>query len=239
MFPMFSNKTIAFLRALKKNNNRDWFHAHRAEYDAHARGPMVAVVERLARDFRTFAPELVADPKVSLFRPWRDTRFSEDKAPLKTNIAAVFPNRRLGRMQGAGLYFEVATTYVWIGGGIYAPDASQLLAIREHIVKDQRRFEKVLGRPALRALGGLKGDTLTRVPRGWPKDHPAAHYLRHKQFLGFREEPAAFAARTDFYRQLLATLKALAPLVAFLNEPLLEGAHMDKRPHILHGPTTS
>ena len=101
---MFSSKTIAFLRKLKKNNDRAWFHAHRDEYERHVRAPMVEVVDRLAQDLRGFAPELVADPKVSLFRPWRDTRFSEDKAPLKTNIAAGFPNRTLGRMNGAGMY---------------------------------------------------------------------------------------------------------------------------------------
>jgi uncharacterized protein (TIGR02453 family) len=231
---MFSNKTLSFLRALKKNNDRAWFHAHRAEYEQHVREPMVALVERLAHDFRAVAPELLADPKVSLFRPWRDTRFSEDKAPLKTNIAAVFPNRALGRMNGAGLYFEVATTYVWMGGGLYAPDSSQLHAIREHIAADQPRFERLIGAPAFKKLGGLKGDRLTRVPRGWPKDHPAAAYLVHKQFLGFREEPAAFAAQPDFYTQLLATLKVLTPLVAFLNEPLIERLSLDRRAHILH-----
>jgi uncharacterized protein (TIGR02453 family) len=230
---MFTPKSLAFLRALKKNNDRAWFHDRRAEYEQHVRGPMVAIVDRLAHDLRAFAPELVADPKVSLFRPWRDTRFSEDKAPLKTNIAAVFPHRTLGRMNGAGLYFEVATTWVWIGGGVYAPDASQLHAIREHIVTHQRRFESLIAAPAFRKLGGLKGVRLTRVPRGWAKDHPAADYLRHKQFLGFREEAAAFATRPDFYRQLTGTLKALAPLVVFLNEPLVERLQVERRAQIL------
>jgi len=228
-------KAVAFLNKLKKNNDRAWFHAHRDEYDQHVRAPMIAIVERLADDLRGFAPELVADPKVSLFRPWRDTRFSENKAPLKTNIAAVFPNRALGRMQGAGMYVEVATTWVWIGGGIYAPDSGQLHAIREHIAANQTRFETLLKAPAFRKLGGLKGDTLTRVPRGWAKDHPAAPYLVHKQFLGYREEPARFAARPDFYKQLLATMKGLAPLVTFLNEPLLENQRVSKRAHLLAG----
>ena len=108
MPPAFTKKTLSFLRTLKRNNDRAWFHAHRDDYETHVRAPMVAIVEQLAEDFRAFAPELVADPKVSLFRPWRDTRFSDDKTPLKTNIAAVFPDRTLGRMNGAGLYFEVA-----------------------------------------------------------------------------------------------------------------------------------
>jgi len=230
---MFTGKTVAFLRNLKKNNDRAWFHARRADYELHCRAPMLAIIDRLAHEFTRFAPDLAADPRISLFRPWRDTRFSENKAPLKTNIAAVFPNRGLGRMNGAALYFEVATTYVWIGGGIYAPDSPQLQAIREQIAGNQRRFEKLIASPAFRKIGGLKGDTISRVPRGWPKDHPAAQYLVHKQFLGFREEPAAFAARPDFDKQLVATFKALAPLVSFLNEPLLARLAVTNRAHLL------
>ena len=217
----FSPKTLAFLRALKRNNDRAWFHERRDDYEIHVRGPMVAIVEELARDFRAFAPELIADPKVSLFRPWRDTRFSANKAPLKTNIAAVFPNRVLGRMNGAGLYFEVAPTYVWIGGGLYAADSSQLHAVREHIAAHYRQLNAIVMSPGFKRIGGLKGEMLSRVPRGFDADHKAATFLKHKQFLGFREEPAAFAATPDFYKQLVSTMKTLAPLVRFLNEPLL------------------
>ena len=104
---------------------------------------MIAIIEQLAHDFHRFAPDMLADPKVSLFRQWRDTRFSHDKTPLKTNIAATFPNRTLGRMNGAGLYFEVGPTYVWIGGGMSAPDSSQLQLVREHIAANQR-FDKIV-----------------------------------------------------------------------------------------------
>ena len=223
--PSFSPKTLTFLRSLKRNNERAWFHTHRDEYEAAVRAPMLAIVDALAGDFRSFAPEMVADPKVSLFRPWRDTRFSEDKAPLKTNVAAVFPNRTLGRMRGAGLYFEVEPRWVWIGGGIYAPDTSQLQALREHVAEHHRRLDTILKAPAFKKLlGELKGDRLTRVPRGFDKAHPAAHYLQQKQFLGFREETAPFAAKPDFYKHLVATFKALTPLCRFLNEPLIDGA---------------
>jgi uncharacterized protein (TIGR02453 family) len=126
---VFTPKTLSFLRSLKRNNDRAWFHANRAQYDAYVRAPMLSVIERLATDFSTFAPELNADPKVSMFRPWRDTRFSEDKTPLKTHVAATFPYRSLGRMNGAGLYFEVAPRWVWIGGGLYAPDTSPRIIV--------------------------------------------------------------------------------------------------------------
>jgi uncharacterized protein (TIGR02453 family) len=223
----FTPKTLSFLRALKRNNSRDWFHARRDEYESRVRGPMIAVIERLAEDFRRMAPEIAADPKTSLFRQWRDTRFSENKAPLKTNIAATFPNRTLGRMNGAGLYFEVAPTWVWIGGGIYAPDGPQLQAIRTHVCERHAELDRIVRSAAFRKLGGLKGERLTRVPRGFDRDHPAAIYLQHKQFLGSREEVAEFATRPGFYKQLLATFTTLVPLCRFLNEPLLARADRD------------
>ena len=220
--PVFTTKTLSFLRSLKRHNDRAWFHARRQQYDTHVRGPMVDVVERLADDFRSCAPELRADPKTSLFRPFRDTRFSHNKAPLKTMVAARFPHRVLGRMNGAGLYFEVAPGWVWIGGGIWAPDRPQLHAIREHIAANHREFDAVVRAAGLEKFGGLKGDCLTRVPRGFAKDHAAADYLMHKQFMGIREEPSEFATRADFYEQLLATFQAFVPLCRFLNEPLLK-----------------
>ena len=225
--PLFTPKTLAFLRALKRNNSREWFHSRRDDYEAHLRGPMVAIVERLGEDFRKVAPEFSADPKTSIFRQWRDTRFSENKTPLKTNVAATFPNRTLGRMNGAGLYFEVAPTWVWIGGGIYAPDPQQLQAIRHHLCDRHAEFGRILRAPAFKKLGGLKGDRLSRIPRGFDKDHPAADLLQQKQFLGAREEAAEFATSPRFYKELLATFAALVPLCRFLNEPLIARASKD------------
>lgn len=229
---MFTAKTVSFLRSLKRNNKREWFHARRDQYEQHCRAPMIAVVERLAVDLGSVAPELVIDPKKSLFRQFRDTRFSEDKSPLKTNIAATFPDRRLGRMNGAGLYFEVAPGWVWIGGGMYAPETWQLQLVRERIAADPQRLRAIVTSPPFKRLGGLQGDTLTRVPRGFAKDHPAAAYLMHKQFLGFREQPAAFATAPGFYKQLLASFKTLLPLLRFLNEPLVEAQRPERRAHI-------
>jgi uncharacterized protein (TIGR02453 family) len=229
----FTSKTLSFLRSLKRNNRREWFHERKDQYEMHCRGPMIAVIERIGNDLPAFAPDLVADPKISLFRQYRDTRFSGDKTPLKTHIAATFPNRKLGRLNGAGLYFEVAPTGVWIGGGLWAPDTSQLYLVREHVAANHRQLDAIVKSPGFKKLGGLQGDTMTRVPRGFAKDHPAAAYLMHRQFLGFREEPAALAAASDFYKQLLWTLKTIVPLVTFLNEPLLEATRTQRQAHIL------
>ena len=218
---MFTRKTISFLRALKRNNDREWFRARKPEYEQHVRGPMIELLARLAGDFTAFAPELVADPKVSLFRIYRDTRFSADKSPLKTQVAAYFPHRALPK-QGAGLYLEIAPDGVWIGGGVYAPDTPELQAMREHIAQNHRKLRTIVEASTVRrTVGDLHGEQLSRVPRGFAKDHPAAEYLRFRQFLAGRGWPAEFACTPRFYNQVLAVFRQVAPLARFLNDPLL------------------
>jgi uncharacterized protein (TIGR02453 family) len=217
----FSPKALSFLRALKRNNEREWFKARKEQYDELLRAPMLEIIARLDADFRTFAPELVASPKVSMYRIYRDTRFSADKAPLKTQVAAVFPSRGLQKHQGAGLYFEVSPAGVWAGGGMYAPDTSQLQAVREHIAGNHRRLRAIVESPAFRrAVGRLEGEQMQRMPRGFPQDHPAGAFLRHRQFLAGREFPAAFATSPRFYAGVVNVFRQVAPLTRFLNEPL-------------------
>jgi uncharacterized protein (TIGR02453 family) len=222
MPPQFSPATLKFLRALKRNNDREWFKARREQYERDVREPMIAVIEQLASDFKRFAPDLVASPKVSLYRIYRDTRFSADKTPLKTFISAVFPHRELMKNRGAGLYFEIAPKWVWAGGGIYAPESPELLSVREHIASTWPKIHRIVRDRRFRSdIGELTGERLTRVPRGFPNDHPAADYLKYRQFLAGREFPAKLATTADFYPTLVRTFAAAAPLIAFLNEGIL------------------
>src|SRR5574341_662872 len=208
--PCFTPRTVPFLRALKRNNDREWFRARRATYDEHVHGPMVAVIERLATDFRDFAPELSADPKRSIYRVYRDTRFSHDKPPLKTNIAAAFPPRDGTRHESAGLSLEVASGWVWAGGGLYMPTPLALHRVRDHIASSLTQFRTIVTSPAFRRqCGELGGETLVRVPRPFPADHPAAAYLKHKQFLAWREFPSDLAASPRFYPSVLTVFKAI------------------------------
>ena len=222
LFRSFSPQALTFLRALKRNNNREWFAARKNEYERLVREPMLALIDRLAADLPAFAPELVASPKASLYRIYRDTRFSEDKTPLKTNVAAIFPCRGLPKHQGAGLYLEVAPQWVWIGGGMYAPETSQLHEVREHIANNVSRLRTIIESPSFkRVVGRLEGDTLQRVPRGFAKDHDAAEYLKLRQFLAGCQFPARFATSNGFYAGVLKVFRHIAPLTRFLNEPLL------------------
>ena len=220
----FSPKTLAFLRALKRNNDRDWFRMRKPQYQEHMRGPMVELLARLAVDLPGFAPELIADPRVSLYRIYRDTRFSADKSPLKSHVAAHFPSRGLARNEGAALYLEVAPARAWIGGGLYMPTSSDLRLIRAHIATSHRTLHRIVtGAPFRRAVGALDGAQLAGMPRGYLVDHPAAEYLRFKQFLAGRQFEADFAITDRFYSELLRMFRAVAPLVRFLNAPLLAG----------------
>jgi uncharacterized protein (TIGR02453 family) len=215
-------RSLAFLRALKRNNRRDWFQPRKEQFDADVREPMLAIVERLADDLRSIAPEIVVDPKTAMYRIYRDTRFSENKTPYKTHVAAVFPWRGLAKHEGAGLYFHVSPDEVWMGGGMYSPQTAQLQAVREHIAGNVRRMRAIVESPGFRRqVGELEGERLQRVPHGFPKDHAAAEYLKYRQFLAGRELPPAFACNPKFYSTLITVFRQVAPLARFLNEPLV------------------
>src|SRR5262249_43098707 len=187
----------------------------------HVREPMTAIIERLADDFRTLAPELVASPKISIYRIYRDTRFSENKAPYKTHVAAVFPTRGLAKHEGAGLYFHVSPEEVWIGGGVYAPQPPQLLAVREPTAATVRQLRAIVESPSFRRRVTFEGETLTRVPRGFPKDHEAAEYLKYRQFIAGAEYPASLAATAQLYPTIISVFREVIPLSRFLNAPLV------------------
>jgi uncharacterized protein (TIGR02453 family) len=217
----FTVKTLKFLRALQRHNDREWFREHKARYETDVRQPMIALIEQLAIDFTRVAPEFIAEPKVSLHRIYRDTRFSADKSPLKTHVSARFPMRGMAKGEGGGLYVEVAPSGVWMGGGLYMPSAAQLQSIRAQIASTHPRLHRLVTAPAFRTtVGSLEGERLSRMPRGYRSDHPAAPYLQFKQFLAGREFDAKFATTRAFYRELLATFRAVAPVVRFLNAGL-------------------
>lgn len=219
--PHFSEKTLAFLRQLARHNDREWFREHRDDYEAHVRAPMIALVEQMAADLPRIAPDLVASPKLSMYRIYRDTRFSANKAPFKTHVAAIFPHRALPKHEGAGLYVHVAADQVFAGGGLYRPQPRQLHRLRAHIAANSEDLRALTRAPAFRRnFGELSGERLKRVPRGFPADHPAGDLLRLKQFLAGCERPPEFATDARFYPSLLRLFAHLAPLIEFLNAPL-------------------
>lgn len=218
--PRFSEQTLKFLLTLKHNNNREWFRAHKNAYETRVRQPMLAVIERLSTDFPRLAPELSVSPR-SMYRIYRDIRFSPDKTPYKTHVAAAFFHRALPKSESAVLYFHLAPDQLWIGGGLYAPQAPQRQLIREHIADNFTNFKRLVGSPAFQRIGGITGTMLRRVPHGFPRDHEAAEYLKLKQYLAGEALNPKLATSPRFYWALVRRFTLLAPFIRFLNTPLV------------------
>jgi uncharacterized protein (TIGR02453 family) len=228
--PTFPEAGLRFLKSLKRNNNREWFLKNRPVYEESVKSPMVELVEALAKEFERFAPEILASPKTSLFRIYRDTRFSKDKSPYKTHVAASFTTRGLQRHEGAGFYFHIAPTELWIGGGVYRPEPDQLRSVRDHIAEHYKRLDKIVAAPRFRKLfGSMSGEQSSRMPRGFAPDHPAEQYLRHKDFLAARELSPDEATKPRFLGTLVETFETMHPLIRFLNEPIQRRRQLQDR----------
>jgi uncharacterized protein (TIGR02453 family) len=223
--PQFPAAGLDFLRKLRRNNRREWFLKNKQTYEEFVRQPMIELVNALAPEFATFAPEIVASPKVSLYRIYRDTRFSKDKSPYKTHVAAGFSHRGLEKNQGAGFYLHITPSEFLIGGGLYSPQTEDLAAVRHHTALHYKRLTTILNaRPFRRLFDGLSGEQLVRVPRGFPADHPAADFLRRKQFLASRLLSAEAVTTPQFGSIVLDTFRTLHPLLEFLNEPIVRAS---------------
>jgi uncharacterized protein (TIGR02453 family) len=230
-FSGFSPSALGFFRKLARNNRREWFDANRASYDAEVLGPLRALVEEMDARLARVAPEIVGDPRRSVFRIHRDVRFSKDKRPYKTNAACWFFHQDAGRAVGvgsgpdggaAGFYFHLAPGECYVGGGLWMPPRTALRRIRDAIVEQQKELEGILRTRGFRAKYGTLDEErlLTRVPRGFPKDSPAARWLRFVSFTATRPMPEAEALSADLPAVLERDFRALLPFVRWLNAAL-------------------
>ncbi|HEY1206051.1 MAG: DUF2461 domain-containing protein [Bryobacteraceae bacterium] len=223
-FPGFPPEGLAFLRSLKRNNRREWFQPRKHIYDEKVRAPMVALVSALTAAMMKFAPDYVREPEAAIYRVYRDTRFSPDKTPYKTHVAAIFPRRGLDKHACAGLYFSVSPETIEIAGGVYMPTPDELRAIRLYLLDRHQEFRRIMRGRTLRALmGELMGAELARVPKGFCAEHPAADLVRCKQWLLDIELDPALAATPKLYEELVKRFRAMTPFVEFLNAPLVAG----------------
>lgn len=222
-FTPFSRQMPSFFRALEKNNTREWFGPRKELFEKHIRTPMIALVSLLNEKLREISADHVADePARAIYRIYRDTRFSKDKTPYKTHIAATFAHRSLPRHAGAGFYFEVSHRYVGIAGGVYMPGPEELKALRTAIAANPKRFEKITeNRPLQRLFGKLQGQRLARVPKPWTADSPVADYLRHKQFYWWVELPASETLSPRLPATVLRHFQAMSEGIAWFNGVLL------------------
>jgi len=212
---------MKFLRGLEKHNDREWFNARKAIYEAELKEPILAIVRKITDAMVGFAPNHVRPAEKSVFRIYRDTRFSNNKLPYKTHVAAWWSHMGMEKTSGAGYYFQISPKGVVIAAGAYMPEKEQLAAIRNWLLENHVAFRKVLQSAAIRrTFTEFAGEALTRPPKGFPCGHPAMDLIKCKQWGLSATLPADTALEAGFAQTVIKHFKLLAPVVDALNTPI-------------------
>ena len=222
-FAGFPPEMARFFRSLKRNNRREWFQPRKPLFEQHVKAPMLELIGAINTELAKFAPEYVTEPKNAIFRIYRDTRFSADKTPYKTHVAASFSRRGTERLGTGGFYFSVSHEVIEVAASSYHPERHVTLAVRNHIVETHEELSRLLSDKKSRKLAGeLQGDTLTRSPKGFDPAHPAAEFIKRKDWILDVTVDANVATTPQLHGAVVERFRAMAPLLVYLNRPLLK-----------------
>lgn len=220
---MLKQDSFDFLEALRQNNNREWFNENKNWYER-AKSDFELLVVQLIGEISSFDKEIgLLDPKKCIFRIYRDTRFSLDKAPYKTHFGAVFRPQRLDK--SSGYYIHISPEESFLTCGHYMLTADQLKKVRKGIYEDYETFRAILDEKKFKKeIGDLykDDDALKRVPNGFDKDHPAAEYLKLKHYYVLKPISEKQIIDKDFVKYAGFVYKQMQPLARFLNDLLLD-----------------
>jgi uncharacterized protein (TIGR02453 family) len=227
----FSEESLKFLRALKRNNRREWFDPRKAQFEAVLKAPMLKVVEGVTAAMAAFAPDHVRPAQKCMMRIYRDTRFSNDKTPYKTQVAAWWSRHGLEKTSGGGFYFHLSANDLTIAAGVYMPEREQLMAIRTFLLEHHAELRHLLADKKLRKFFALDhGEMLSRPPKGFPKEHPAMDLLKCRQWAVFVKLPVEEALEPALVKTIVMHYRAAAPLVGLLNQPLMAAPKESRQP---------
>jgi uncharacterized protein (TIGR02453 family) len=219
MSTYFSEKTWKFLRALGRNNSREWFAEHKADYEAHLRQPFLQLITDLQPDIAAISLNYRADPKQvggSLFRIHRDTRFSNDKTPYKTWSGARFFHERSKSVPAPSFYLHLQPGACFIGAGLWHPEPETQRRIRNFMVDNPSGWKAATQSPAFKRRFELTGESLVRPPRGYPAEQALIDDLKRKDFVAGAglEDEVVLGPRL---RQAVASgFVGMAPMVDYL-----------------------
>jgi uncharacterized protein (TIGR02453 family) len=219
----FDSQLFSFLADLRANNNRDWFEANRGRYEEHLLEPALAFIDAFGPRLEKISPHFRADARPtggSLFRIYRDTRFSKDKSPYKTNLGIHFRHELAKDAYAPSYYLHIGPGEVFAGGGIWHPATEAATRIREAIVAAPERWRRATRGAAFAERFELGGDSLKRVPPWADADHPFADDLKRKDFYAWarlREEEVVAPGFVDEYARIC---RGVAPLMEFLCDAL-------------------
>jgi uncharacterized protein (TIGR02453 family) len=219
--PYLRPEALKFLSGLARNNRREWFQARREIYERELKAPMLEVVRRVTDAMVEFSPEHLRSPEKCMMRIYRDTRFSHDKTPYKRHVAAWWACEGMEKTSGGGFYFHVSAKEFVMAAGIFMPQREQLLAIRNWLLENHEEFRHLLADKKLRKIfPQFEGVSLSRSPKGFPKDHPAMELLLCQQWGVSATLPAEIALKPKFASVLTDSFRLATPLVRALNTPL-------------------
>jgi uncharacterized protein (TIGR02453 family) len=217
----FDRELFKFLSELAENNDRAWFQDNKERYRRAVQEPMLGFISAIASPLRSISPHFIADPKPtggSLFRIYRDVRFSRDKRPYKTHAGAQFRHSRGRDVHAPGFYLHLEPGNVFVGAGIWHPAGPTLAAVRDAIVEDEDGWQAALSDAKFTAKHTLGGDSLKRAPRGYDPDHPQVQHLKRKDFVSYAQLSERDACSRRFLDTVVETFRSATPFMRFLTE---------------------
>jgi uncharacterized protein (TIGR02453 family) len=219
-FPGFPRALFTFLDQLAANNNREWFNDNKQRYRDDVVEPVCYFIEAMEPRLYAVSEHFVADPRPhggSMFRIYRDTRFSKDKRPYKENVGCQFRHEAGKDAHAPGFYVHLGHDEIFFGGGVWLPPNQALGQIRDFIVEQPERWHAAsVDKTIVKRFGGIDGDSLKRSPRGYDADHPYIEDLKRKSFYAMRTATKKQAMSPKFIDEVADAFRTLSPLMAFL-----------------------
>ena len=215
----FQPETLAFLDELAANNNRDWFKEHKSRYEEQVLDVALHFIQSMQDPLAEIAPHFVAQATRiggSLMRVYRDTRFSKNKLPYKTNIGIHFRHEQAKDVHAPGYYVHIDTEQVFLGVGMWRPDSDPLRSIRERIAAKPAEWKRTMQDKAFRRHFYLGGESLSRPPRGFDKEHELIEDIKRKSFIAVKDMEQTSCLAPQFQRQVETAFKAGTPYMRFL-----------------------
>jgi uncharacterized protein (TIGR02453 family) len=217
---MFTPNFFKFFKALAKNNNRDWFNEHKPDYQQQVVEPMCDFIEAMAPRLLKISPHFVANPRAhngSMFRIYRDVRFSKDKSPYKQHAACQFRHVLGKEAHTVGFYVHISTEEVVFGGGVWMPPSAELQKIRNTIVENPYAWGQIKSSDSVKQyFGSIGGGGLTRPPRGFDANHEHIEDIKRKSFFLMRRAPSEIILDDSFIGEVEKTFKAAMPLMKYI-----------------------
>lgn len=218
-YAKFDPQTLAFLDELAANNNREWFKENKSRYEEQVLDVALRFIQSMHDPLYEIAPHFVAQPTRiggSLMRVYRDTRFSKNKTPYKTNIGIQFRHEQAKDVHSPGYYVHIDPEQVFVGVGMWRPQSDALRGIRDRIVAKPAEWRRASSDKSFRRHFKLGGESLTRPPRGFDKDHEFIEDIKRKSFMGIKDMQRDESLGTQFQRKVETSFTAAEPFMRFL-----------------------